>query len=548
MLSSKVSFSTTDIEDISWYVKNVGETKLVTLIPETIPNKENLATLIAAVYEKNEKIFSTLISRAQTATDLLRIYASISGSDVSLSSQVKFINISKPTRRLILNRLEDIALERGITEDMLRFKALWKTAGEKLHPSAYKALHSVQEAFDVLRNNKPFLTFGGQIESAIKEGNTTEAINMLKTRPGDFARRMDQLLRLNKNEKDIISTFASSDVAMKVATPTLWNMREHFIHRNESNPVRVFFPKGQVSKVKSIENTLTPIDSLYTDAAVSVIDQALNYIYAAKEPLGKVFVDPKLKQFTIPTTVRSSNRAINTVGRGTRTPYEAKNNLRLFVWWKDGTDRTDLDLSAVFLDATHNTVGSISYTNLREFGAVHSGDITSAPNGASEYIDIPIQQLQAHNIRYVMMVVTSFTHQPFYELPECFAGIMSRDEAQKGEVYEPRTLENIFDITSDTQLAVPLILDLEKGESIWTDLSMKYNPARVNNIHANRDSLAILNEAMTTLQRPNLFDLFTAHGQARGIIVSEETEADIIFTAKNGKVSVDAETILAEYL
>ncbi len=65
--------------------------------------------------------------------------------------------------------------------------------------------------------------------------------------------------------------------------------------------------------------------------------------------------------------------------------------LRFFVWWKNGKDRTDLDLSAALFDENFAYVDQIAYYNLKTYGAVHSGDIVDAPEGASEFIDITLE-------------------------------------------------------------------------------------------------------------------------------------------------------------
>ena len=108
--------------------------------------------------------------------------------------------------------------------------------------------------------------------------------------------------------------------------------------------------------------------------------------------------------------------------------------------------------------------------NLKESFAVHSGDITSAPQGASEFIDIDISKALSLGIRYVMMSINSYTQQNYCDLPICFAGFMMREDAQQGQIYEPTTVQHKFDVTSKSSFTIPLIIDLEKREVIWTDL------------------------------------------------------------------------------
>jgi stress response protein SCP2 len=58
--------------------------------------------------------------------------------------------------------------------------------------------------------------------------------------------------------------------------------------------------------------------------------------------------------------------------------------------------RTDYDLSVLMLNEKFEYANQLSWTNLRtEDGVgVHSGDITSAPDGASEFIDIDLGKVE----------------------------------------------------------------------------------------------------------------------------------------------------------
>lgn len=85
---------------------------------------------------------------------------------------------------------------------------------------------------------------------------------------------------------------------------------------------------------------------------VSVCKQALLDHYGKLPPLGKVYVDRELKQYTVPLTLRSSSRSLKTLGRGSKLYLPAGNTIRFFIWWKDGKKRTDIDLSALALDKT----------------------------------------------------------------------------------------------------------------------------------------------------------------------------------------------------
>ena len=224
------------------------------------------------------------------------------------------------------------------------------------------------------------------------------------------------------------------------------------------------------------------------------------------------------------------------------------NTLRFFIWWMNGRDRTDLDLSAAFYDSSFRFIDTVSYYNLKNFGGHHSGDITDAPKGAAEFIDVDLSKMAGKGVRYVMMVVTSFTNQPFYELPECFAGWMAREKPNSGEIFEARTVQDKVDLASDTRYAIPVIFDLEGGEAIWCDLALRNYPT-FNNIDNNLKGASLMLRSMLALNTPNLYQLFCLHAEARGERVDNREQASVTFSVDDGSVSAfDMEKISAEFL
>ena len=164
----------------------------------------------------------------------------------------------------------------------------------------------------------------------------------------------------------------------------------------------------------------------------------------------------------------------------------------------------------------------------KNFKAYHSGDITSAPKGASEFIDFDIPSVLKYGGRYVVMTLLSYTDQPYKDLPECFTGWMVRQYPGSGEVFEPSTVQDKVDITADTQISIPVILDLKERKLIWTDLSLTRDLTYDNTIEANQKGMILVGKALTNLVKPNLYDLFRLHIEARGELVQDIEEAETI--------------------
>ncbi len=87
-----------------------------------------------------------------------------------------------------------------------------------------------------------------------------------------------------------------------------------------------------------------------------------------------------------------------------------------------------------------------------------------------------------------MATLFSFTSQPYCDLPECFAGWMMRKKPGSGEIFEPLTVVNKLDVTADTQIVIPVIMDLAERTVIWTDLSLTRHPHHCNNVEGNQNS------------------------------------------------------------
>lgn len=219
----------------------------------------------------------------------------------------------------------------------------------------------------------------------------------------------------------------------------------------------------------------------------------------------------------------------------------------MFLWWMDGASRTDIDLSAELMGEGFMHLDTLAYYNLVGYGGCHSGDIVSAPEGASEFIDVSISKLRELQVRYVAMVVTSYTQQPYVELPECFAGWMARKAPDSGEVYEPRTLQNRLDLTADTRVAIPIVFDLKERVAVWCDMALRNNPFFSNNVAGNLKGIELTIRALVELNKPTLYDLLSLHARARGEIVESIEDAETAFSVESG-LPFELERIASEFM
>ena len=554
---SKTSLSEQDKQDIVSVVSEYPD--YMDYLPDEIPLKENVALIGKLILENSFfKSAGDIKKYFKTATDVLRLATALSDGDLSLAKPTKYRSMKRWERRVILDLLVSCANSVGeyrqnpLTEDMFRYREQWLRVAERVHPFDFREAKyaKVNEAFDNIRNHHKPLMFGGKVQRAIQDGRVKEAAEMLMTRPGEFARRLDYLLRSAKeteSRKDIVHMFAQ--VAQGVSTPVLLQVREHFICRTmvQYDPVRVFFPKGNLAKAMVVKNELPFISPTYTGWIARICTDALTKQYAERPSLGNVYIDESFIDYLVPFSQRSASKASRTIVRGSKLSIsENAKAVRGFIWWTNvkgefsmfAPNRVDIDLSAAIFDENWQYVEHVSYTNLRssKYRAYHSGDITNggAPDGkgVAEFLDIDVDAVAKNAGRYVVFQVYSYTGQKFSDIPNVRFGWMEREDVDSGEIFEPSTVEMKIDLTSESTVTIPVIFDCVERRFIWCDMNLGLTGYRFggNNLESNLSGVAATCYGMTHLKKPNLYDLVVMNASVRGNIVSDRNSADIIFS------------------
>ena len=512
------------------------------VIPLDIPFKENIAFYFRSLlfnYKKDKKKVSDILTKQHLAfikypLDLLRVYVAISSGDITLKENTMFVSLDRKTRRMFMEILEDMIVnEQGnIYDNLARHEFLWKKAFEKLHVGEYKTKYPrlYECAFNLRSGN--FISINGKIESLRDDEDKYLAI--LQHYPGEFARRLDYLLREDKydNEK-VFSSFER--VASKVSTKVLLELWVFFKNR-KSDENRLFcIKKEKANKYYEIEDNRKSLNQETIDRAISIIIEALKTIYGERKENFKVYLGEELKDFSVPTSNRNASFSTKTLSFGTRIQVDTKDNqfMRLFTHWKNNETRVDIDLSIEFYNDDFSSSTSFSWHNPyleEDIEIYHSGDLTTAPEGASEFIDVNLEQAK-NFYRYAAICNCVYTGQEFGNIPECFSGFMILPEAGKqGELFNPEFVEHKFDLTQlGANAIVSFVIDLETMELIWVD-----SPTRGGmNIVAARNFATILATKNALKERMNLYDFFLLHERHLTFVNSKE-EADFIISVEEG--------------
>lgn len=543
LVASKTSLSEQDKEDVETIMLDCAN--YYDYLPDEIPLKENVAFIGKLILEKAPIVSARYIQKYfNTATDVLRLVVALSNGDISLAARTECRSLKRKERRMIMDLLAGCG---NITEDLFRYHAEWLYVARFLHPFEYTAprYKDVIKAFNTLHNEKKPLMFAGKVQNAIVAKDMREAATLLKHRPGDFARQLDKVLRDATDKNYVVNCF--KDIANEVSTPVLLQVYQHFVGRasEKKNPVRVCFPKGNLAKALVISNDLPGIDVKFCKAIQRICKDALVETYKSKDFMGNVYIDPELKNFLVPFSQRSASKTAKSVVRGSKIPVkDGATAVRGFIWWTntDGHgygDRVDIDLSAAIYDENWDYLEHVSYTNLRsaKYKAYHSGDITNGGSvngkGVSEFIDVDIASV-AKQGRYLVYQINSFTSQTYASLPNVRFGWMEREDVNSGEIFEPSTVVMNMDVTAESTVAIPVIFDCWERKFIWCDMNLAMSQTRShfggNNLESNLKGVTATCYGMTHLNKANLYDLISFNAMARGNIVTDRNEADIIFS------------------
>ena len=539
ILSSNDSISDFDKSALVWFLDNEP-----VMAPETIPYKEN-ACIVAAYSLERKK--NDLHLYVKTATDVLRLATFISGGDISLSQNTKF-NIPKKYHRQLMTVIEEVISE----EDIKRHEGKWNKLFHCLHVGKYNWASKTNTIAKKNRNNINLSSTRGQVETHIQNNEIQAAVSVLKNRPGDFARKLDKLLRDSSEDEQegIVEQFISvaDTVSTRVLMQVLGNIKTRLSGKHDET---VVFPKGNLQRAVTLKRTVPDINKTVLNSLYEKICGVLRERFSKMDPFENVFIDDSLKRVPLPSQQRSASTALRMLSRGAHVPMgDNKNTIRMFCYWVG----QDIDLSAAFLDGSFRNKYSISYRSLRNeyIKAYHSGDIIQAPHGACEFIDIDITNALKSGIRYIALNLFVFSGPSFKEHETCFVGWMTRDEPNDGEIFEPKSVINKVDMTFDGKACIPAIFDIKTREIIWVDMPVGTSSKRLNNVETHMSTIEELSESLVNLTdtKITLHDLFTLHVEGRGgNIVSSPEDADFVFGIEEGDVTIyDITTINGEYL
>jgi hypothetical protein len=459
-----------------------------------LPFVENRIRLAAFMLERGARV------TVAAATDVLRLAAALSGADVSLREPGKLRRFSRRERRYLLEMLEGA---KHLEEDLARRREPWKRLLHLLHPGDYQGrFPRVVAAYDQLYNAVPVQSFNADLERLLAMRDR-EALALLKTRPGEYMRRLHATLLAFG--PDSVRAFA--EVIGKLTTIQLLKLHR-YLETIDDRAWRTFPPRGNWNKVQIIEaEGRRRLPRAVRGDLLGMIGPELARRLAA---VGPVALAPEVRRVKLQT----NDGELSPFGRGTVFPIpERVRFLRTATYWQTGPTGTNawFDNGWNFCAADWSPVGVCAWNATRfHDGAVFSGDPTNSKElegRACQMIDLYPDKLMKRRVHYAVWTVLCYSRITFAKAIDVHAALQWGEDAQAGKLFEPSRCQLSFPLRGDHLTKYVVYLDLPRRELVYIDANL---PARVSSAAANSKLLArnmpAFVEYLETL--PSVHDLF----------------------------------------
>ncbi|MFE0593558.1 hypothetical protein [Micromonospora echinospora] len=434
--------------------------------PAEIPVRENRAVLNGI-----RLVLGRPLVAVDTTTDVLRLACQVSDGDPSLATPTRFRAFRRPERRTLLATLDQVvAASPAKLGDVARYAERWKRLGERLHPHEYAQWPHAQQVFAVARGERRVPNLAGRAEAAIRFGAVAPAASVLSAAPGLLLRSADRLLRLASAAERTTVVDVVAGALGSASGRVLLSLREHVDNRLTPASARMYASRSRNSWVGPDERPPLPAE------LVAELSALLDAEIAARlpEPERPLLVDPEVLDVALPLTGKAAEGGFAVLPRGSRASVSGE-LLRFFTYWRQSSRRTDHDLSVLLLDDGFHSAGQVSWTNYRHDGVVHSGDITDAKNGATEFIDVPLT-LRGH---YVVPQVNIYAGESFDEVAESMFGYQTRTRDQRGAPFDARTVRARSHLRGRGRVALPMIFarNNDGWQAVWLHLYLRGMPS-----------------------------------------------------------------------
>ena len=413
-------------------------------------------------------------------------------------------------------------------------KQLWNGF---LHHIHYQPENEAASVFALTMREKGNASVYSEFEKLMRENRRQEAAKLLREKKGTsvLLRNLDYIIsRMDNEETEAFLSGFPKDCSVLILLQLLF--RYESVSQGKGRTFR--FSRHNLLKV----HTETPQEqdrrqSRLSEEQIKTLKSVIRSTLSErlKNRLGKVYVDPVMKNYALPFSESTSQGGFGVLSKGSRIHIGEGKKLRAFTYWEKVND-IDLSVFALTEDGRRKEFSWRTMAAQQSGAIIFSGDETSGYHGGSEYFDINIPEFkeQYPEYRYLVFCNNVFTGITFSKC-FCKAGYMLRDEEDSGEIYEPKTIESAFLVDCESTFAYLFGIDMIKNEFIWL------NQARNSNAQvAGSTSLTFLLDYFHTTEIFNVYDFFKMMAEE---LVEDPMEAEIVVSDHETAYADGAEMI-----
>lgn len=475
--------------------------------------KENLIQILTYYFNHNKSFYLS------SATDILRMAIALSDGDITLRKNSKFRSFKRRERKLLLASLDKC---QNLIEDIYRHKNIWKKLLFNLHPGDYKKEYPVVvSAYDFVYNNKKIDNFNSQLELFLEQKNP-QALQLLKTRPGEFVRRLKHSVSIFGEEA--ITAFESIIDQLKL----IQLIKLHkYLETINYRIYRTIPPRGNWHRMRVMElNNMLQIEPSFQERLLRAI--ALEIQAKINPIVPTVNLNEKTKLITLQT----NDSDLTNYGRGTVfiIPDNVK-FIRSASYWRSEATNYNIwyDNGWNFFDQHWQPKGSCcwDYPNFFDDSAIFSGDPTNskdAEGNGCQIIDLYPQKMRQWGIRYAIWNILCFSHLSFNVAQEVYASLQWGEKPTEGELFEPSRCQLNFSIKGENLTKYIALIDFEKNHLIYLDANL------AGVVHSANSNLSRLQKNMPPFMEylqtlPTIFDLFKHQTlEQNGLLITYDDE------------------------
>lgn len=393
------------------------------------------------------------------------------------------LKYDRKTCQMVATWMNSLPMSARLAAEMMNPKrSMWVRFIRALRLGEYSRQYGYEHLAEILDvfYKKEYKTWQNELNKALADKDLQVAFDMLKQRPGLFARSLFATM-LHLGTEPTMRAF--SEIADKFPARlllSLINTANLNFDPNNKRMIRtilgipqVIQPNRQLSSCSDDER------KRMVDAVRSIYKASMIRRFKAVATDSKtIYIAPEL--FNIPvsvgdrtTTIQDSSCAL----MGTRFAVEG-DSVRLFMHWGKGLPAQDLDMDLSCRIAYEDgDVKECAFYCLDVRGAKHSGDIRSIPDmvGTAEYIELELPTLISDKAKYVIFTCNAYSCGALS--PNLIVGWMNSANHMKiseenGVAYDPSCVQHMVRISEENlnKGLVFGVLNVRKKEIVWLEM------------------------------------------------------------------------------